>query len=375
MKVACTVWCGGKAGDNFKGLPITISSNEGIISVVSFESNTLGDMIYFYATVKGEGTSSGEATITITFSDGRSASCLVKNLGSKPKQESLSYQVQEKKEGYDLLQDYGNKWIEIYNEYIEKVKQTLKKYASTDEGNREAIIASKAKEMKGNDSKSHSKYLNFEANFPTSWKDNAYNALARFLYENTCSKMDFDSSINPFKVVNTVFNALSNSSKTYEYGDVVMMIDCFQFSGVKTGTITCYNKKQPNKQYLVAITSTMSECKEVINDYYKQLNNMENAAIYNVYTAVAQDILGQSISKFTEKWLKTRISKYATQLNAAGVGNLCNDLITCYEYYQFVGKITQGDMVAAGKLLDTMAGLKFEDITITDGRHVASLNK
>ena len=24
VKVACTVWSGGKAGDNFKGLPITI---------------------------------------------------------------------------------------------------------------------------------------------------------------------------------------------------------------------------------------------------------------------------------------------------------------------------------------------------------------
>ena len=30
MKVALTVWSGGKAGDNFKGLPITIKSVESV---------------------------------------------------------------------------------------------------------------------------------------------------------------------------------------------------------------------------------------------------------------------------------------------------------------------------------------------------------
>ncbi len=343
------------------------SSNKNIISIVSVEEAcSLGDAIYFYIKVKGEGMSSGEARITITFSDGRRASCLVKNLGNKPKTEKPFYQVQEKKEGYELLQDYGNKWTEAYNEYIAKVNKALKKYASSDAGKQEMIIASKAKEMKQNDSTSRSKYLNFATNFPNAWKDSAYNALAKFLCDNTCSKMDFGNNTNSLSIVNTVFKSLSNASEKYEYGNVVMEVECFQFSGTKLGTITCYNKKEPQKRYRAEITSTVSECRAAISSYYKELSNLENAAIYNVYTAVAQDILGESISKFTEKWLKARINKYAAQLNMAGVGDLCNDLITCNKYYQFVGKIVQGDMASADKLIGTIAGLKFEDTTIVD---------
>ncbi len=32
VKVACPVWSGGKSGDNFKGLPITISGNASVHS-------------------------------------------------------------------------------------------------------------------------------------------------------------------------------------------------------------------------------------------------------------------------------------------------------------------------------------------------------
>ena len=31
VKVACPVWSGGKSGDNFKGLPITISRNASVL--------------------------------------------------------------------------------------------------------------------------------------------------------------------------------------------------------------------------------------------------------------------------------------------------------------------------------------------------------
>ncbi len=33
VKVACPVWSGGKSGDNFKGLPITISGNAALYGV------------------------------------------------------------------------------------------------------------------------------------------------------------------------------------------------------------------------------------------------------------------------------------------------------------------------------------------------------
>ena len=353
--------------DNFNENEVKwISSDGNMVSVTPSSCGSLGDTTYFWATVYNSGKSLGKAKITVTIPDGRSASCIVNALGNKPTQVTPSYQVHKRHETNELLQYYGDNWEEKYNEYVEAVKKSLKKYASSDEGIRAEAISNLAGKMKQNDNKSNSKYLSFSADFPNSWKNNAYTALATYLCDNTCSKMDFDNKVSEKNLVNTVLKSIVSTSEEYKFGNVVMSVSAFQFSGTKTGSMTCYNSTKPSRKYTAVICSTKSECEAAIRDYYNQLYDLEETALYNIYTAVGQDILGKPLSTFTEKWLKSHLSKYINRLNASGIGDLYDSLRKCYEYYQFVNNISNGNVDAAGKMLDSVSKIKIDDTTITD---------
>ena len=353
--------------DNFNENEVKwISSDENMVSVTPSSCGSLGDTTYFWATVYNSGKSLGKTKITVTIPDGRSASCIVNVLGNKPTQVTPSYQVHKRHESNELLQYYGDNWEEKYNEYVEAVKKSLKKYASSDEGKRAEAISNLAGKMKQNDNKSNSKYLSFSADFPNSWKNNAYTALATYLCDNTCSKMDFDSKVSERNLVNTVLKSIVSTSEEYKFGNVVMSVSAFQFSGTKTGSMTCYDSTKPSRKYTAVICSTKSECEAAIHDYYNQLYDLEETALYNIYTAVGQDILGKPLSTYTEKWLKSHLSKYINRLNASGIGDLYDSLRKCYEYYQFVNNISNGNVDAAGKMLDSVSKIKIDDTTITD---------
>lgn len=356
-------------GSNLSESDFTWKSNdENVAKIVSTSSGQMGEATYAFATLRGTGKTLGHGSLTLTLSDGRSGRCALICVGKKTENKQPSYQVtSEPKEGYELLAEYGNQWEKEYNAYIKAVNKSLNKYASSDDGKREVMIADMAKKMQQEDSKSSSKHLSFEATFPSNWsKSNVYNALARYLCDNTSSKMDFGENLKEKNIVKTVLNSLSSSSVPYTYGNIEMNVSMFQFSGSKIGSIVCYDKNKPNKKYTVAVCSTRSECEAVIRDYYDQLASLENAAVYNIYTAVGQDILGEPVSKFTEKWLKQHLGKYVSQLNQTGIGNLYNSLETCNKYYQFIIKISNGDMDAAESLMGTISGLKIDDTTIED---------
>lgn len=344
-----------------------INDNLDAVTIISTDEGMLGDCAYAFATIRGTGSAGQTASIKLQVSDGKSAYCIVSCKGQKPAKAQPSYKVPEKREGYDLLQKHNDDWQKAYDEYITAVQNTLYEYASSDEGKRETIIENMAKQMQQDDKKSLSKHLTFSADFPSSWsKGNVYKALATYLCDNTCSKMNFNGSTNEKNIVNAVMKSLSSSSENYEFGNIVMTVSAFQFSGTKTGSITCYNKQYPNRRYIVTVCSTQAECKSAVNDFYDQLYDLESAAVYNIYAAVGQDILGKPLSTYTEKWLKQNLSKYVSQLNKTGVGDLYNNLMKCYDYYQFVSKISLGDTDAAGKLFEKIAALNFEDKTIED---------
>ncbi len=346
------------------------SSNEDIVKVVSSRNGTLGgSVMYAWATVRSVGQTLGTASITVKLSNGKTADCSVIGAGDKPQLEKPNYQApeaSETKEGYDLLKYRAEEWEEKYNKYLEKVAKALKKHTETDEGKRSAAIASKAAEMKQNDAASKSTHLTFPSNFPSSWKDYAYTALSTYLYDCTCSKMDFGGSLDTINMVNTVLNSMANATKPYNFGNVQMNVSAFQFSGTKTGFITCYNKSGTGETYTVVVNSTKNECRAAIQDFAGQLEDLETTAIYNVYTAVATDILGKSPSDFTEEWLKKKLGKYINEFSKSGVGNLINDLLDCKEYFSFVYKVSVGDIDAAEGLLSSLSGFSFERTTLTD---------
>ncbi len=356
-------------GRNLSDNDFTWTSNdENVAKIISTSGGQLGDVTYAFATVRGTGNTLGYGSLTLTLSDGRSARCAIICAGKKTNEKQSFYQVPtQPKDGEELLDYYGDQWEKEYDAYIEAVKDCLYKYAASDSGKKDAMIAAVANKLQEEDKKSSSKHLSFEATFPKDWsKSDVYMAYATYFGEHTSSKMDFNGSLNEKNMVNTVLNALSSSTEDYTFGNMTMVVSELQFSRARIGTITCYKKDKPNKKYNVVICSTKAECKKIIGEFYDQLEDLGYEAHFNIYSAVAKDILGQSVSSFTEKWLKKHLSKYLAQINQSGAGNLYNNLSTCHEYYKFIEKIRGGDMGAAGKLLEKIETLELDEQTAGD---------
>lgn len=275
----------------------------------------------------------------------------------------------EESEQKKILREYFKDWNDAYVNFTEAMKETIGEYSESENSEREAIISAEAKRMQENDRKSGSDYLSFPGNFPATWKNDAYYALATILYDHVCSDPNFDD-VKPSGIfagstlIRNVLKSMQGVSETYSFGNREINVSIAQMGSRNMGQMTCYNKQSPNVKYNVIICSTQTECAESIKSYYNSLVELEKDSLFNVYSAVYTDILGKPISSYTEDFIKKQVEKYSAKLMNTGIGNLAKNLNTCYNYYKHVSEILSFDPDNPDEVLNKLKDIKFEDTTI-----------
>lgn len=270
-----------------------------------------------------------------------------------------------------LLGEYAMEWYQAYGDYTDALNTALAHYAGSEDASRASLIIDMAQDMQKKDSGSYSRYLSWNgemAKIPDSVVNAGYKALAALLYDNACknpdfSNVDFSNATAGTTLVKAIMKSMSSTTTSYSFGGVKVQLSVLQFGSAKFGDMTCTLN---GKQYSAIICSTQTECYETIEAYWESLKDLETQALFNIYTAVATDIWGKSPTKFTKEFLKKHVEKYADELLKAGVGNVADVLNTCFNYYSYVNKISNGDLDNLENLLGAMGSLKFDDSSITD---------
>lgn len=274
-----------------------------------------------------------------------------------------------------ILTDEFTEWETAYEQYINSIHNALQKFAQTDSEKREAVISAEAKRMQKADENSDSKYLTGELG---NYKAYCYKALAEYLYDHTCEKInlssvDLTSSSAPTALIKAVARGMDGDEKTYEYGNIKITLNILIVNSAKTGHLLVKNN---GKNVVTAVVcSNREEIEKSVSEYVNELKALATNSVYNVSSAVYQDILGQSISKLTEQYVSQAISKIekkfqvvlSEKFGSAGVGNLVKTLNECYSYYSYIKKNLDTEKLDdIEKVLKSIENLEFKDATIKD---------
>lgn len=272
-----------------------------------------------------------------------------------------------------LLNSYVEDWNAAYTKYVEAVDKALQVFASDSAPNRDEVIQSQKLAMMEADSRAgnrDARYLSGSGFPDDEVKNAAYEALSTFLYDHTYSAIDLSNisaeDINGTKLVRTIQNAIRSDSATYQIGHVKVTISTSGFGSVSFGMLTCTSQRIAGR-YTYGICSSTAKCEQAIRAYMRELVGLENSAIYQVYSAVCKDVLGQSLDKLTQNYLKTKLQPLLSKIPPK-VGSLMTDLNSCYNYYQYVKKIMGWAQSADApeNILAAMQGIEFKDESIQD---------
>ena len=278
----------------------------------------------------------------------------------------------------------AEEWMKAYNSFVEAVDNAMKAFAGSDEEMREMSISKRAKAMQKSDQDSSSKYLSGHLG---SYENEAYNALATFLYDYACENAEFSSvdltnSMANTTIVNNILSAMWGKSKEYSYENVTIAITAMGYGKNSTfGKMDIFQKLENGTSVVykkdIVICSSKSDCEEAVAAYVEELRDLASNAAYNVATAVYKDILGKPLSSLTKDYVSSTVGKIEKKLAVkltekfknAGVGNIIRTLDECYTYYDYIYKTANSgnldDFLTAMPKVLSME-LEFKDKSIKD---------
>lgn len=271
-------------------------------------------------------------------------------------------------EAEEILYEDVEEWNQAYNDYVEAVRNALREFSGTEGEKKESTVIAEAKRMQKADENSNSKYLSGNLG---SYSEYAYRALAEYLYDYTCDNVEF-SSLKPADIVNSVIKSLSGGLKTYHYDDDIEIGINMTILN-KSGTGHLEIKKQGRQVLNIPVNTPQKEVEASIGEYLNALQDLAVDSMVNVATAVYQDILGESLSKLTEKYISKAIDKIEKKLavkltekfNLAGVGDFVQGVNKCYSFYSYVNaNVGHWDNIEG--ILGNVDKLQFKDKTIND---------
>lgn len=240
----------------------------------------------------------------------------------------------------DYLVSYQNEWETAYRNLMDAVKQALDEFAGNPEVEKQDAIAAEALRMKTHDDASFSKYISGTLG---PYEDVAYQALAQYFYEEISqysipdlSSIDLSGSMAGTQIVNNVLKNIGGESKEYTIDGIHIQI-VPAILGMGTG----FGKMVIDENTTVIFCSTQDQCREIIGEYLKELQDLTTNSTYNVVSAVYKDLLGKPISSLTKEYVTQVANKIekklavslAEKFNLAGAGDLFQTLDTCYTYY------------------------------------------
>ena len=268
----------------------------------------------------------------------------------------------------EILWQNVQEWDRAYEAYVEAVRNALRSFSGTEGEKKETTVSAEAKRMQKADRSSSSKYLTGNLG---RYSDYAYKALAEYLYEYTCDNMEF-SSLKDTDMVNSVMKALSGAKKTYRYGDDIEITVNMTLLN-KSGTGHLEIKEKGRQVQLVIINTPQKEVEVSVAKYLDALQDLAMDSMVNVATAVSKDILGESLSGLTEKYISKTVDniekklavKLSEKFNLAGVGNFIQGVNKCYSFYSYVNA-NMGHWDNIEGILGNVKKLEFKDTTIKD---------
>lgn len=273
----------------------------------------------------------------------------------------------------NLVTYYANKWYDRYEEFVAAMQEALSKYAGSSEGEKKAAIESCMKEMQENDKKSNSKYLSGTSidNAQSAVKEAAYRGLATVLYDTATDPInlkgiDLSSATAGVDLVKRVLGATSESSRSCVCGKYKVTVKILSCSSTYFGKLTVIDSTRNKTVASATVCSVRSQAGEAMKTYFDNLTELEKNALKNIYSEISKDVLGQSINSFTKDWMDKAIKKYADKYLSTGVGQLAQNLNTCYNYYLYVGDMMDTAFNAPEDLLIKIGSMEFKDTSITD---------
>ncbi|MGI6057540.1 MAG: leucine-rich repeat protein [Bilifractor sp.] len=259
---------------------------------------------------------------------------------------------------------YDN-WYNSYCSYTDAVETALKK-SLTDgliKPQRDDIVEEEKEAFMN-----QSYILSNNLSAPHDVKDAAYEGLAEFFYDKIVSIPDLDfskvSPSNEKKVIDEIAKQLVGGTSTYKVGNKKVNISWTGF-GKKSGYGTLTVKKY-GQYYNFMIGTTIESGKTAIPDYVKQLKELEKNAVASVTSAIIKDVLEESLSKLTSEYLDKKLAPKEEYLKNTGVGNLCQTLKKCHDYYKYCQELKEfknpfNFVTQITNITDAMNKIAFDD--------------
>ena len=377
-----TVYAGINTQDGLEGVTWTWTTSDS--SVAAFDtqgtdtaqgsvSALTGSALYSVNTsvniyARGEGT----ALITCILPDGTRASQQISVTGAEDPQKTVEsnhynvphYEDTPENEGKALLQTYQAQWQEAYQGYVDALKEALAQVQADEVAQRETTVEEQAKALRQADENGNSRFLTFPAGFPDGWKDYAYEALCSVLLEASEKELDLsgiastDTFTTATGIVKEIARNMTSVQESFSYGGVEIELSMGNYFGASFGRMTCTKDALfgGQRKYTVTICSTLGSTNAVVAEYLNQVKTLGYEAVDSVYQALAEDVLGQPLSKLTEPYLTKTVKKFEGFLKEKGLGVPYEVLVQCYDYYDswkdIYKKLENIEPEAAQKLLD-----------------------
>lgn len=297
------------------------------------------------------------------------------------------------------LQQYEADWEKAYQAFTEAAESAAEAPAKIDNTKEEATIEAEAKRMQEHDenpANRNSRYISFGADFENSYKKPCYLALARFFYKYTSQNVDLGSintsdTMAGVKLINAIMASMNEKTATYKEGDLQIDIKVGGYGSANFGSLTCKSlrkgKNTSTDPYTAVMCSTEKECKDAINDYMGELQDLSRNADYAFAKALQRDVLGKSLADLTNGYLQKIAKRLADNFekklartlheqlnicNVSGLFEILDDSYTLYTWGSKIDKLAKGDFTKAA---EQILSLDFDKKTIKDAATQKAVSK
>lgn len=356
------------------------SSSTGLEPILDMDDpNTVQVHCRFY------GISPGTATLTCTLNDGSaSVTRQVNVVAQDSTQRTIKdnyYDVPTYEESNDdasinQIYSYWYEWYDAYDKYLDAIQNAMDRDASNEKKIFDKSIQEQAQAMmNAEDRPGNSSYISFPYGFPKNWKIYCYQALCSALFETTdakidLSKVDFTNTFSASSgIVTKIAQGLMSVRNTYAFKDVAIDLSFTSYYGAPFGVISCTGiEKGKSKTYnAITICSPLKSTKQLVADYLNELKMLEYQATSNVYSTLAKDLLGQPLSKLTEKYLSLKMQKFGAKLAELKLGNVLKVLSACNKYATAFERIRNRlKTLTASDIQAILNGSDISDETVSD---------
>ena len=295
--------------------------------------------------------SPGTADITITLSDGSSATHQVTILSQAEAVDTTTiksnsynvptYQYSASTQAKEDLNRYRSEWYDAYLNYASALKSAVETACAESEEGRREILEDQTETMMAADSNSSSRFLSLPLTMPEEWKYGAYWAICSVLLDATQEELDLNSLdlSNAYtadsNLVKEIAKNITGIKETITYNGVEYRISIGGFFQGYFGSITCKSTGSFYGQtYTVTVCSSQSQCRELVVQYLNEIKELECNAVATAYRLLIQSVLNDPLGTLAKNLTKTYVRGLEQKLAELGLRDAGNILLNGYEFYK-----------------------------------------